>query len=626
MQVRTGDVIEVLMPSPQRKRLRRGNLCRGIFQRQCSSAPAMLSTLRHRLWDDPDVRFRNGLKRLRTLETNCLYDNKSEDSGLGSGFRLSMQVNLQSLRERYSDVTEIVCTDCGLIFALTRLGACPVFDRLGSSSSGNRVCYLNIAPDDTVRSLFYNRARGAIISISVFKKDDYRVLRCRSTPLEHVRRGEPERGVSCFVSEELKYPGFIEFDAINARVLTFAAQKHTYKLWDLATYECLFAITDTAISNIKISPGALLVIYNSKGKPCTSLQDCNKDNNNNSGAVFPIKVLSLGVSDGDVLHERELQLKSMVCAPLTPKQMPVEVIEYSGGKILFKQSGCPMQIINLNTDEVFVLKDFVAPDGFIFLEKIRHFLIFRGHIVSLYNFHGECVSSFEDHVIWFPDAHMNNVFISNAQDVMISYCRNTDEGFMPCSINVSDIRTGQLLAKVAAPATTHLRHLDSQDAEPREGGRMEEGEEERGDEAEQDGEEEGAQLVLGDSVEIPHSILVSNLAAAAVQIMEQAGRSGGGGEDIIANTGEAEIDALARLNRNTNEVIAPSVVVADQTVETDVISELVQAGVQMQAAANMQREKDLQDGLRRVTCITYDEINGEILTGNALGQILVWGH
>ena len=42
---------------------------------------------------------------------------------------------------------------------------------------------------------------------------------------------------------------------------------------------------------------------------------------------------------------------------------------------------------------------------------------------------------------------MNNVFISSEQDV-ISYCRNTDKGSMPASINVSDVRTGKLLVKV----------------------------------------------------------------------------------------------------------------------------------------------------------------------------------
>ena len=214
--------------------------------------------------------------------------------------------------------------------------------------------------------------------MSVFRKDSYRQLRCRSTPLRYVRSGQPERGFPCFVSEELKYPGFVEFDAVNERVLTFAAQRHEYKIWDLATYTCLFAITDRAIGEVKISPGALLVIY----EPAT--KEVVQTGGNDCGYVsfMPIKVLSLEAGgSGDILHERELELEQEELPPSAPRSTAshktIEFVEHSGRKVLFKQTGCPLKIMDLCTNEVIVVRHFVAPNSFIFLNKIQRFLVFR---------------------------------------------------------------------------------------------------------------------------------------------------------------------------------------------------------------------------------------------------------
>jgi hypothetical protein len=365
----------------------------------------------------------------------------------------------------------------------------------------------------------------------------------------------------------------------------------------LATYTCLFAMTDRAIGDVKISPGALLVVYDpviaSKGNTI----------NASSSAVLPIKILGLEAGgDGDILHERELALEPSAASSTastvsaTPPQAPIEFVEHSCGKILFKQTGHPLKILDLHTSKEIAVHQFVAPNSFIFLDKIRRFLIFRGHTVTLFNFRGERVSTFEDHMLWLPDSNMNNVFISSAQDVMISFCRNTDIGSMPGSINVSSIKTGKLLAKVAANATTGLEAAVE--------GRLDSWEEERGDEEEE-------QLDLGGGVAIERSLLVSNLSAVAEQIMAQAGvtrqggpGSGNGADAIgddgfdVSNAAEAEV-ALAVLAGGANR---------------------------RRTAEDRMREEDRQAGLRKVTCIAYDEVNCEILTGNALGQIMVWGH
>lgn len=40
----------------------------------------------------------------------------------------------------------------------------------------------------------------------------------------YIQRGKPDEGFPLFESESLKWPGFVEFDDVNEKVLTFSAQ------------------------------------------------------------------------------------------------------------------------------------------------------------------------------------------------------------------------------------------------------------------------------------------------------------------------------------------------------------------------------------------------------------------
>lgn len=40
----------------------------------------------------------------------------------------------------------------------------------------------------------------------------------------YIRRGQPDAGFALFESESLKWPGFVEFDDVNGKVLTYSAQ------------------------------------------------------------------------------------------------------------------------------------------------------------------------------------------------------------------------------------------------------------------------------------------------------------------------------------------------------------------------------------------------------------------
>lgn len=67
--------------------------------------------------------------------------------------------------------------------------------------------------------------------------------------------------------------------------------------------------------------------------------------------------------------------------------------------------------------------DFMTPSAFIFLYENQLFLTFRNQTVSVWNFRGEVVTSFEDHVLSQPDCNTNNIYITSDQDLIVSFCK-----------------------------------------------------------------------------------------------------------------------------------------------------------------------------------------------------------
>jgi hypothetical protein len=91
----------------------------------------------------------------------------------------------------------------------------------------------------------------------------------------------------------------------------------------------------------------------------------------------------------------------------------------------------------------------MTPSAFIFLYENQLFLTFRNRTVAVWNFRGELVTSFEDHLLWYPDCNTNNIYITSEQDLIISYCKahadkTADEAGMCLSLNVTTISVGEL--------------------------------------------------------------------------------------------------------------------------------------------------------------------------------------
>jgi hypothetical protein len=102
---------------------------------------------------------------------------------------------------------------------LAQSGVCAAFSR----EANKKICYLNIIPNEVIHNLFYNKNNDSLITVSVYVSDNFSSLKCRTTPIAYIQRGQPDAGFSLFESESLKWPGFIEFDDVNGKVLTYSA-------------------------------------------------------------------------------------------------------------------------------------------------------------------------------------------------------------------------------------------------------------------------------------------------------------------------------------------------------------------------------------------------------------------
>ncbi|KAK1264928.1 hypothetical protein QJS04_geneDACA016950 [Acorus gramineus] len=330
-------------------------------------------------------------------------------------------LNLPFLKRR-SKIIEIVAAR-DIVFALAQSGVCAAFSR----ETNRRICFLNVSSDEVIRSLFYNKNNDSLITVSVYAVDNFSSLKCRTTRIEYIRRGKPDAGFALFESESLKWPGFVEFDDVNGKVLTYSAQDSVYKVFDLKNYTLLYSISDKHVQEIKISPGIMLLIFSRA-----------------SGHV-PLKILS--IEDGTVLKSFNHVLH---------RSKKVDFIEQFNEKLLVKQENENLQILDVRNSELTEVSrtDFMTPSAFIFLYENQLFLTFRDRTVAVWNFRGELVTSFEDHLLWHPDCNTNNIYITSDQDLIISYCKADCDDSSPegCagSINISNILTGKCLAKIQA--------------------------------------------------------------------------------------------------------------------------------------------------------------------------------
>ena len=348
-------------------------------------------------------------------------------------------------------ITE-VCVAEGVIFVLAENGLCAgycVYD-------GRRLCVLNTDAQMVVRSMFHNKATcpPGLITVSVHAADHYAFLRCRQTSLAQLREGTTAHFTLLFTTEELKWPGFVEFDDVNSKVLTFSSGSNMYKVWAMAApQQLLYSFGVQAlpqgIGEVKISPSVMLLVSNRPPNAASLL----------------LRILS--IETGEVLRD--------VHQPIRPTRK-VDILEQFSQRLLLKQEASPLRIVDLLTDKVIKVADTEVgvPSAFIYLHANETFLLFRDNAVSVWNFRGERLHGFEDHALCFPIPdidHASAIYITQNQDMIISLCEDVpapapvgDAGGgsgsggqleLPepvsdpsVSIHISNIHTGKLVARV----------------------------------------------------------------------------------------------------------------------------------------------------------------------------------
>ena len=136
----------------------------------------------------------------------------------------------------------------------------------------------------------------------------------------------------------------------------------------------------------------------------------------------PLKVVN--IEDGATLRQFNHPLH---------RTRKIDFIEQFNEKLLVKQEGEPLQIIDVHTHSLVSVAttDFLTPAAFIFLYDKQLFLTFRNRYVHVWNFRGEMVTAFDDHTLWHPDTNTNNIYITSTQDYIVSYCRRSDTDWAP---------------------------------------------------------------------------------------------------------------------------------------------------------------------------------------------------
>mmetsp|Transcript_48788 Transcript_48788/g.156855 ORF Transcript_48788/g.156855 Transcript_48788/m.156855 type:complete len:472 (+) Transcript_48788:113-1528(+) len=326
---------------------------------------------------------------------------------------------LPQLRRR-SKVIEIVCSD-DVVVALTLSGVACAF------KDGRRVAFLNVTPDEMVRSVLFNRRSASFVTVSTNRADHFSSLHCRSTLVEWVRRGEPEAGLPIFQQEELRWPGFVEFDEVSCRAVTFSAADRTYGIWELANFSLLFRLRDPEIAEVKAAArNALLVVHRRKADA--------------------MRVQVLSIADGTSLHDLE--------HPLSAAR--VSRIELFDDRLLVQQEGGPIRITDVRTRATFQVAagQLQAPSSTLHLYERNLFLAVSQRALAVFSLQGDRLLGMEDHTLWCDgESAMSNLYVTTAQDFVLSYCArpNTDRR-AGGTINVSSLRTGECVAKLAAGA------------------------------------------------------------------------------------------------------------------------------------------------------------------------------
>lgn len=323
----------------------------------------------------------------------------------------------------YFPVLEIIPTP-SLLFIINSNHRCLCFSKFG-----HKFKFELTTPSEHSRTIYYNRHQNAVILVVVITDQQDTRLKCRSYNLMNLEQGNLEP-VTLFPDEDLRNPGFIEFDDANRFILTKAIASTEYKLWRLQDYKLHFSIKEPNVEEIRLTNELIMLIHSPRE---TSVM---------------CKLCS--ANTGTVLDVYDIKIK--------PNRM-IELLELFSNFMLVKQYGEPLLIINLLTLEKVEIRGFVSPQNFIYLYECQLFLALRTCVIEVWNFEGKLLKIFGAPVI-APNRGLipNRLFISRNQDLILISCseqrnirRNISGANNKTTIRIYKLENGELVKEIKEP-------------------------------------------------------------------------------------------------------------------------------------------------------------------------------
>ena len=430
----------VSAPSPAL--LKSSHASRGVVGRVrlCSASRRMDSRRSHNVFHH--LRSRGFHSSSSAFTADCFRHQRYNNYGLIARIDLldRSDSDLPFFQQR-SAVVEVT-TQGRLVIALNRAGGCCVIDRLRL----RLLRYCNVSSDDSIRSFHWNRFQSALITVSVHSADQQTALHCRSTPLSAISACPPLQSalfalssLPILSSETLSYPGFVEFDDMNAAIVSHNHQQRDYKLWRLADYRAAFTLRGEGVRELKLCPGLLLLIRERQG----------------SRQRLEIR----SVDSGELLRVVEYRLQDEEAAATATEAggeeaaAAFEYIELFNDQILIKERQQPLAIIDAGGQAVRRVPDFPALDSFLFLYEQRRFLTFSAAEIRSWRWEEveDAGSGFEGLQLVRTagyDNSSNLLCVSAAQELLISYGKETRRR-RGRAINISRIDGGSLLGSIS---------------------------------------------------------------------------------------------------------------------------------------------------------------------------------
>ena len=474
---------------------------------------------------------------------------------------------------RYFDaacpIVELACTH-QVLFVLNKRGGCAAYHL----PTQRLLRHVNISEDDVMRSVFYNRHRDELITVSVHWHDTNSSLHCRSTPLAALVASPPLslphfalRSSPLLSDESLVYPGFVEFDDLNGILLSYSRDQSLYKLWRLSDYSVCWQRQGGPhhIREVKTCPGMILLVEARVGRlQRLSVVECES-----------------GVEVGRISHMMT-----------SDDDTDCEYIELFNHYVVIKERHQPLVILDLLRPEAQKrIAPFPNPDAFIFLYERRLFLTFNGREVR--RWHADKADEwsrgggvgFEGQLLAYGGS-TSIVYVSAKQEVMVAYCKDDRAGGAEAGcdaqcICISDIESGRLIGRASAWRMRAVLEANSE--------QMEQAEEE---------------------TKQPGTITARFSSSSSHKRTRRGTRRGEAGK---------------RARRRTEQPQSASV--SDTETEDDGSGvEAESAGVvpEVAAADSEVWDEERAKALQTVTAIFYNEDTNEIITGNAEGTLYVW--